>query len=140
MLQLSRLSRPHQLDKENLVSPLALWDDFEPSSFLLTVKGAPEVLLKHCSHVLNPSGGPPSVLEATERERIAQIQENWSGQGQRVLLLARRVVTDEYLARFADNQTEQFGDLVDGYMADLIVVGLVGLIDPLKPDIRQTVK
>jgi sodium/potassium-transporting ATPase subunit alpha len=138
MLQLAKLSSESRL--ESPIAPLASWDDFKPGSFLLTVKGAPEVLLQHCSHVLDPTGGPPIELGSAERRRITQIQEEWSSQGQRVLLLARRVIMDEYLVTYSDRQPEDFANIVDGYMKDLIVVGLVGLIDPLKSDIKQTVR
>ncbi len=139
MLQLSRLSGV-SLDSNNFVPPLAPWDHFLPGSFLLTVKGAPEVLLNHCSHVVDPLGGSPITLGAGELQRITQVQEEWSSQGQRVILLARRIINDEYLERFADRQSEDFGDIVDKYLRDLTVVGLVGLIDPLKPDVKQTVR
>ena len=140
MLQLAKLSSESHLDNEPPIAPLASWDNFKLGSFLLTVKGAPEVLLKHCSHVLDPAGGPPVKLGTAERQSITQIQEKWSSQGQRVLLLARRVIKDEYLATYSDRQPEDFANVVEGYMTGLIVVGLVGLIDPLKPDIKQTVR
>jgi len=140
MLQLSKLSSESRLDDESPISPLASWDDFKLGTFLLTVKGAPEVLLDYCSHVLDPTGGPPVELGLAERQRITQVQEKWSSQGQRVLLLARRVITDEYLSTYSDRQPEDFANVVEGYMRDLIIVGLVGLIDPLKPDIKQTVR
>jgi sodium/potassium-transporting ATPase subunit alpha len=140
MLQLAKLSSESRLDDESPIAPLASWDNFKPGFFLLTVKGAPEVLLEHCSHVLDPTGGPPVELGLTERGRITQIQEKWSSRGQRVLLLARRVIEDEYLATSWERQPEDFANVVEGYMTDLIVVGLVGLIDPLKPDIKQTVR
>jgi len=140
MLQLSKLSSEFRLDDESPIPPLASWDNFTLGTFLLTVKGAPDVLLDHCSHVLDPTGGPPVELGSVERQRVTQIQEKWSSQGQRVLLLARRVITDEYLATYSDRQPEDFANVVEGYMRDLIVVGLVGLIDPLKPDIKQTVR
>lgn len=57
-----------------------------------------------------------------------------------MLLLARRIVQDEYLEKFANRQPEDYGDVVEDYINDFIVVRLVGLMDPLKPDIRQTVR
>jgi len=139
MLQLSRFSGV-SLDSNSVVPPLAPWDHFRPGSFLLTVKGAPEILLNHCSHVLDPLGGSPITLGARELQRIIQVQEQWSSQGQRVILLARRIVNDEYLEQFADRQSEDFGDIVDKYLRDLTIVGLVGLIDPLKSDVKHTVR
>jgi len=139
MMQLSRLSPSVPLTGP-LVAPLAPWDNFVHGSFLLTVKGAPEVLLPHCSHVLNPLGGAPLPLSAHEKDRISAVQENWSRQGQRVILLARRIVRDEWLEKSANRHSEEFANAVDEYMIDLTIVGLVGLIDPLKPDIKHTVR
>jgi len=138
MLQLSSLSDNSQPATQ--VAPLAPWDEFSPDDFLLTVKGAPEVILPRCTHVLDPMGGSPISITAPIRERIAVVQEQWSRQGQRVILLARKVVRDPYLSKMATRQTDQFGDAVEEHAHHLIVVGLVGLIDPLKDDIKETVR
>ncbi|KAF8811093.1 sodium-potassium ATPase [Phlegmacium glaucopus] len=138
MLQLSELSSAIPLDG-TLVPPLALWDNYTRGSFLLSVKGAPEVLMPRCSHVLDPSGGPPIPISTAIRERITDVQERWSRTGQRVLLLARRIIRDNWLERATDRQSEEFAEVVEEYNRDLIIVGLVGLIDPLKPDIKHTV-
>jgi hypothetical protein len=39
-----------------------------------------------------------------------------------------------------DPYAEGFDELIDGLNSELIIVGLVGLIDPLKPDIPETVR
>lgn len=140
MLQLSKLAPGTPIEAENPVAPLAPWDNFTDDLFLLTVKGAPEVLLPFCTHTLNPQGGTPVLLSGWEKDRIAAVQEKWSRQGQRVILLARRIVRDEYLLKAKDSQSEEYGEAVDEYMTGLIVVGIVGLMDPLKPDIKHTVR
>lgn len=139
MLQLSRLASSVKLDPNSPVAPLATWDNFSSGCFLLTVKGAPEVLISRCSYVLNPAGGPPLPLSSRDNDRIIEVQERWSAQGQRVILLARRVVQDIYLEKSTDYNSVEFADAVQEYNSDLIIVGLVGLIDPLKPDIKETV-
>lgn len=139
MLQLSELSPGIPLDGP-LIAPLAPWDNYTRGSFLLSVKGAPEVLMPRCSHVLDPFGGPPIAISPVIRDRIADVQENWSRTGQRVLLLARRIIRDNWLEKATDRQSEEFAEVVEEYNRDLIIVGLVGLIDPLKSDIKHTVK
>lgn len=139
MLQLSKLAALPSAE-EGLVTPLAEWDHFKSSSLLLTLKGAPEILLPYCSYALDPRGGPPIPLSPIEKARISAVQEKWSRQGQRVILLARRVINDQYLEKATDPNSEEFGEALDEYMSDLIIVGLVGLIDPLKPDIKHTVQ
>ena len=139
MLQLSELSPAIPLDGP-LIAPLAPWDNYTRGSFLLSVKGAPEVLMPRCSHVLNPSGGSPIPISTSIRETITNVQENWSRTGQRVLLLARRIVRDNWLENATDRQSQEFAEVVEEYNRDLIIVGLVGLIDPLKSDIKHTVR
>ena len=138
MLQLSELSSAY-VDGP-VVAPLAPWDNYSRGSFLLSVKGAPEVLMPRCSYVLDPSGGPPISISPSIREIITNVQENWSRTGQRVLLLARRIVRDSWLEEETDRNSQEFAEVVEEYNRDLIIVGLVGLIDPLKPDIKHTVR
>ncbi|PIL32102.1 transporter [Ganoderma sinense ZZ0214-1] len=121
-------------------APLASWDDFSTLDFLLTVKGAPEVLIPRCKSVLNPEGGEPIPLSAQVLERVTRVQEQWARDGQRVLLLARRVVKADEVPKGADWQCDEFGELVESFRDNLIIVGLVGLIDPLKPSIPDVVK
>jgi sodium/potassium-transporting ATPase subunit alpha len=121
-------------------APIASTDNFSDNNYLLTVKGAPEVLLPRCDYVVNPAGGPPIGLTSGVRERIVAIQEQWAQQGRRVLLLAKRIIAHEEIPAKMDKNSEDFSELVHDLNSELIVVGLVGLIDPLKPDIVQTVK
>jgi sodium/potassium-transporting ATPase subunit alpha len=50
------------------------------------------------------------------------------------------VVSREFLPKEIDPYAEGFDELIDGLNSELIIVGLVGLIDPLKPDIPDTVR
>lgn len=121
-------------------APLAAWDDFSTSDFLLVVKGAPEVLIPRCKSVSNPEGGEPIPLSAPVLERVTRVQEQWARDGQRVLLLACRIVKADKIPKDVDPQSDEFGELVESLRDNLIIVGLVGLIDPLKPSIPSVVK
>ncbi|OBZ79410.1 Sodium/potassium-transporting ATPase subunit alpha-A [Grifola frondosa] len=137
MLKLSKISP--SASQDSLVAPIAHWDHFSNSDFLLTVKGAPEVLLPHCGFVVDPAGGAPVPLSPSVLARIATVQEKWAQDGQRVLLLARRVVKEDLVPKSVDVNSEDFAELVEEFRHDLIIVGLVGLIDPLKSGIKHTV-
>jgi sodium/potassium-transporting ATPase subunit alpha len=139
MLTLSEANPPTESEGP-LPAPLASWDSFAPGDLLLCVKGAPEILLGRCSHVISSSADQPLFLTYAARQRIVAIQEQWAAQGRRVLLLARRVVPRDVLSSEIDPYSEEFSALVDSLNSDLIIVGMVGLIDPLKPDIRDTVR
>ena len=123
-----------------LPAPLASWDSFAPDDLLLCVKGAPDVLLARCSHVLAPGGDRPLNLTYAARQRIVAIQEQWAALGRRVLVLARRVIARDLFPKDVDPYAEDFDELIDRLNSELIIVGLVGLIDPLKPDIPDTVR
>lgn len=122
-----------------LPAPLTSWDTFSPGDLLLCVKGAPDVLLGRCTHVFTP-GDRPLNLTFAARQRIVTVQEQWAAMGRRVLVLARRVVPRGLLPKDIDPYAEGFDELIDELNSELIIVGLVGLIDPLKPDIPDTVR
>ncbi|KAF8987235.1 sodium-potassium ATPase [Cyathus striatus] len=136
MLKLSMLSPDTPLN----TAPLASWDKFSKNDFLLTVKGAPEVLMHRCTFAINPSGGPPIPMTTEIQERISAVQEEWAGSGKRVLLLARKVIPEVELPSLDDKFTDDFIDAVEAHNDGLVFVGLAGLIDPLKPDIKRTVQ
>jgi sodium/potassium-transporting ATPase subunit alpha len=85
-----------------LPAPLASWDSFGPSDLLLCVKGAPDVLLSRCTHVLALGGDGPLNLTYGARQRIIAVQEQWAAQGRRVLVLARRVIERDLLPKHMD--------------------------------------
>ena len=51
-----------------------------------------------------------------------------------------RIVREDEFPKDVDTQAEEFADLVEQFRDNLIIVGLVGLIDPLKPSIPDVVK
>ena len=121
-------------------APIASTDRFTTESYLLVVKGAPEILLPRCDYVVDPLGGTPIALTSAVRDRILAVQERWASQGRRVILLAKRIIATEEIPPKLDRNSEEFSQLVHDLNSELIIVGLIGLIDPLKPDIIQTVR
>lgn len=70
--------------------------------------------------------------------RLTATQEKWASQGQRVLLLARRVIRSDVLPREVSVDSAEFADIVNLELnQDLTVVGLVGLVDPPRDDIPE---
>ncbi|OCH96530.1 sodium-potassium ATPase [Obba rivulosa] len=135
MLKLSKLYPTMSLD----TAPLASWDEFARTDYLMTVKGAPEILLPRCSHVLDPSHGHPVALTEEAIQRLTTVQEDWAKEGQRVILLARRIIRKDMIPGDLDPSADEFAEEVDSLNSNLIIVGLLGLMDPLKPTIRHTV-
>ena len=134
------LSEP-AYDSNPTPAPIATYDAFRPGDMLLTIKGAPEILLPMCTHVVSPSGESPLPLTDMTKRRLVAVQERWAAQGRRVLVLARRIVRANVLSKRSQGaNSDDLEEAVQALIGDLTVVGLVGLIDPLKSDISETVR
>ncbi|OLL24431.1 Sodium/potassium-transporting ATPase subunit alpha-A [Neolecta irregularis DAH-3] len=106
---------------------------------ILFIKGAPDILIKRCSSVLLPND---EVVPLTE-ERIttlSDIQLGWASNGLRVLLLARRILKETDISPDLEVGGTAYADAVLNLaFQDLTVVGMVGIVDPLKDDIPEVV-
>lgn len=91
------------------------------------VKGAPDILLALSSHYLDDGTTRP--LGDAQRERFGAILEDMAAQGMRVLGMAYRVLED---VPHKPDPTEIENDLV--------FVGAVGMIDPIREDVKQAVR
>ena len=101
-------------------------------------KGAPDVLLPSCTtYTSGPGQDQEEQLDAAAQGRIAATQEAWARQGQRVLMLAykRMSLTQDFLDTPAHDDILAKNALSEG----LCLVGLVGITDPPRPEIPQTV-
>ncbi len=97
----------------------------EGDRILMCVKGAPESLLTRAQHMLT---------EAGEQAMTPEVQEAVRNQAADMAHAALRVLGVAY-RRFAEvpNLEEE------GVTQDLVWVGLVGMIDPARPEARQAV-
>ena len=95
------------------------------------VKGAPDVVIARCSQAGGPfSGAQVPIAEA--RADLDAANERMGEKGLRVLAFAARVVTDDEQPTMRDDPMALAGDLA--------FVGLVGIIDPLRPEARSAVQ
>jgi Ca2+-transporting ATPase len=94
---------------------------------LIVAKGAPDVLLARCT--TDPGG---AVLDETNRHAWAGCNEALGAQGQRVLAVATRRLP----ADLADDTA--LAD-PDGLVEGLQFIGLVGLVDPPRPEARTAI-
>ena len=92
------------------------------------VKGAPDVVLNRCTKVFDEAGDQP--LDAVQLERINSANEQMANTGLRVLAVAW---TDMKAQDFEPN-----GDLFV-HVNDLVFTGLVGLMDPPRPEARDAI-
>ncbi|KAG8424056.1 hypothetical protein J3458_000891 [Metarhizium acridum] len=107
---------------------------FQNNDLLLTIKGAPDVLVERCSYYLAPSG---EVLELTQgaKATFEHLKNMHSSQGKRCLFLARKLVKGGKLQDGGDYEKSAVEEAKTG----LTLVGLVAIVDPLRPEIRDVV-
>ena len=94
--------------------------------YIQFTKGAPDVILSHCTHMLVGE----EIVEMTEEHAATIRRENsrMASKALRVLALSMRVYKDAP-TDFSDKALE----------SDLIMVGLVGMIDPIRPEVKAAV-
>jgi len=88
---------------------------------LVAVKGAPEEVLRACGRWLTADGEAP--LDGATRRRILTANDRAAGEGMRVLGLAFKTLGAEAEASWAG----------------LTWIGLVGLIDPIRPGVGDAI-
>ncbi|MCD6288205.1 MAG: HAD-IC family P-type ATPase, partial [Candidatus Hydrogenedentes bacterium] len=91
------------------------------------VKGAPDVLLDRCTRIRD--GGSDRDMTDADRTAILDINDKLASQAMRVLAVARRDLADGYKA-----------DGVADIEQDLVFLGLVGMIDPARPEVREAIE
>jgi Ca2+-transporting ATPase len=94
------------------------------------VKGGPDVVLARCSHAAGPDGTPVPVEQA--RAALDQANARLGSSGLRVLALAYRTLPT---SRREEVQTDPMAAV-----SDLVLIGLVGIIDPLRPEAIEAVR
>jgi Ca2+-transporting ATPase len=103
------------------------------------VKGAPEILLTKCRHVMEH--GRPVPLTEESRAALANGNDALASQALRTLAVASRTIPAASLgidlAGAARDATEI--DLPDSVEDDLVLLGLVGMIDPPREEVKDAV-
>jgi sodium/potassium-transporting ATPase subunit alpha len=70
---------------------------------------------------------------------ISATQEEYASRGQRVLLLTKKVVHSDELDKETFSDPNRLEDRLIDLNVDLVIVGLVALVDPPRPDTAHTV-
>ena len=112
---------------ETLGADLTLPPDLAQAPYLMLAKGSPEMLLERCTSGLKAQESLPLTAEA--RSHILADNAALASQGLRVLGFAYRAL----------DTVPPEGD-ADGAEQDLVWLGLVGIIDALRPEVRLAVQ
>lgn len=110
------------------------------SSPVLFVKGAPDVLVSRCSSIQDAFGNILP-LNKENMDKLQNLQQKWTSEGQRVLMLCRREFSDTENPFEGHDGSDSAGleKLVAKHNKDLCIVGLVGIVDPPRDEIPQVV-
>jgi Ca2+-transporting ATPase len=107
----------------------------DPSPFLsgeqgyvVAVKGAPDLVLERCSQLLHRKG--PAPITEEERRKIRDANARMASQALRVLAVAYRRL---------DRLPPEDEISVEDVERDLVFVGLVGMIDPARPEVKPAI-
>ncbi len=107
----------------------------QDDSYVTHVKGAPERLLPRCGRVMTPSG-PAEMTESARNEILASAQI-MASQSLRTLSFARKIIEPELAARLSSMSPEEASAVLE---TDLVFLGLVGIMDPPRPDAMAAIK
>ncbi len=124
-----RMTTLHEIGSElpERVERLLAVCDAEGKRAIAFTKGAADGLLEVSSHVIGPDGLKP--LDDTGRKEVLGANDVLAGEGVRVLGLAYRLF-DSVEPHMGAAELEK----------DLVFVGLVGMIDPLREDVAEAVR
>jgi sodium/potassium-transporting ATPase subunit alpha len=136
-----RLSKANSMGALFQAITTAEQDETSAQDLLLTLKGAPDVLMPSCSRVLLPDGEIVP-LTAEYKSMLNEMQEKWSATGLRVLMFARRIISADSISKeLGGPGSALFADFVESCArSELVCVGLVGIVDPPKEDIPEVVR
>ena len=101
----------------------------ERSSKKLLIKGAPDLIIDRCSKY--DDGGRVKQLTSTVKRKFQRENEKMAGDALRVLAVAYR-----RLPNINVNRTNN----LEKYENDLVFVGLIGMIDPPRPEAKEAIR
>ncbi|MBU0684787.1 MAG: cation-translocating P-type ATPase [Candidatus Thermoplasmatota archaeon] len=102
-------------------------DSTPENTLLVSMKGAPEMVLRCCTRTY--ASGSEIELSETEAKQIVQANDEMAARGLRVLAIAdKRLPQTTSLANMASVEK------------DFTFLGLVGMIDPPRPEVKEAIQ
>jgi sodium/potassium-transporting ATPase subunit alpha len=108
------------------------------NDLLLTIKGAPDIIVERCSSYVGEDG-LVHPFNAEMKATVENIKDTWSSQGKRVILLARKILPGHLAVHSPENNSFEAEILKQG-AGELTLVGLVGIVDPPRDEIPSVVR
>lgn len=104
-----------------------IFDLISKSNYVQFTKGAPDVVLKKCTHILE--NGQIVNLDEEKKKKVNERNLEMASKALRVLSLAIRLYDDKPNS-FDSKELEK----------DMVFVGLTGMIDPVRPEAKEAVQ
>ncbi|KAI1289056.1 hypothetical protein F5Y03DRAFT_404136 [Xylaria venustula] len=112
--------------------------NFKAGDTLLTIKGAPDVLIGRCSS-FTTNAGDTHPFDDDVKKAFEDTKNIYSSQGKRCILLARKIIRQSDIP--FNRNTSHFEEvIIQEAKTDLTLVGLLAIVDPLRPEIRDVVQ
>jgi len=121
-----RMVTVHAINQPDAGDVSPFLDQKQQAWYVVAQKGAPDIVLERCTHYQSRDDVAVP-LNDEQRRRILAANDRMTSQALRVLGVAYRVVKDlDY---------SQNGDLSVEIEEEMIFVGLLGMIDPARPEV-----
>jgi len=121
-----RMVTVHAINQPDAGDVSPFLDQKQQAWYVVAQKGAPDIVLERCTHYQSRDDVAVP-LNDEQRRRILAANDQMTSQALRVLGVAYRVVKDlDY---------SQNGDLSVEIEEEMIFVGLLGMIDPARPEV-----
>eukprot|EP00834_Sanchytrium_tribonematis_P004790 NODE_255_length_11697_cov_0.569495.p1 type:complete len:752 gc:universal NODE_255_length_11697_cov_0.569495:8660-10915(+) len=105
-----------------------------PDGVEMYLKGAPDVLMSYCANIMNSKGELVSIEDA--KSFISNKQNEWSSQGQRVLMTCYKKLD----VNTVPTNEEKLKLFIKTNMTRLTITSLIGIKDPPREDVFEAVK
>ena len=102
-------------------------ENFLPDKYIAFTKGAPDIIIDRCSHVY--LDGKILPLDESEKQKLLDQNKSFAKEALRVLAIAFKAY-DDLPASTDPEEIEK----------DLVLIGLAGMIDPARPEVRDAIK
>jgi Ca2+-transporting ATPase len=115
-------------------------DRERPQELTIFVKGAPEILLAKCRHVIDRGAIVP--LTEARRAELSRQNDDLASRALRTLAIASRSVPAAAIGidpRAIEADASLDIELSDNVEDDLVLLGLVGMLDPPRPEVKAAV-
>ncbi len=124
-----RMVTIHSVDNPTLEDLSPFVDETRKGWHVIAVKGAPDIVLNLCKSIQPMNDGEPLPLTDKIRAEIGQANDELTRGALRVLGMAYRMVKD-VPGELESRELEK----------DLIFAGLVGMIDPARPEVKPAMQ